>query len=728
MLPLQNSEWIKKSFNNFIVPKYRTSSLSTIQNRAQILDTENTLKCLMGMEFIEATGIIKLEKEAGILGDYVFELANKDSRVRFIGSYWEGTVDSVFGGVGVRSARIGNILEVEFYGTGLILYTAFDGNPIDIRCKIDNGAEGSNLIPTNNSNVLQRDTNPNQPIVLASGLSLGWHKVEVTQYTTNYFRILRLGIVNDRQNILVNAGTGFVGNSFQSLSAPVTTAYNAGVIGTKGARVVKYLLDNAVSQSVAECASSPSYLTNANHVNEEIIKTMYWREAGYNRGDDFSALTGNGAGRTWVARDSHHALISDSAVEYISSTPKGLRIGSDTKFLNYHFVGTGLDIVKHGITSVIDPIDVWVDGVLVGSLNSTNANNKYVIEKIASGLPYGEHIIKFLFNGADTGDFGFIEFITYQPKKPIIPDNAFELDDYCVVANFVLNSIATIGLTGPSSTSQGTIRKYSRNGISYFGTWAFSNDTGQIGGCQVYSNTTSDYYEFEFFGIGFIFRGQTSAGGSTNSTVMIDGSTNHTGLTVTGFGNFSMVQATGVMEIQDASEYRGAGLLITGLSLGWHKVRITKNDTAFFYADAFDVITPIHKVDKKFKSGSTVLGTSQVFESVKKETSVLKSGEAKAFVCFDGATGNVLKSLNVSGVLRIGAGTWFVFFEKPFKDQNYICAGAGGAGNVTLSPSANEELGKTKSGVKLLAYNTGGSLVDDGKMTMAFYGDLEDET
>jgi len=728
MLANYNQEVTLKTFNNFIAVNYVASTLTEIQNRSKILDDSKNLKCLIGFEKIEVIGVTLKINEFGPLGENVYEASNKDTRVRFVG-LWNNFSDT--NGVGAISTKIGNFIEVEFYGTGLTALVNYDANPLDVRVKIDVGVEGANIVAANNSSVIStRSLSANQPMFLTNGLSLGWHKVRIRHNSTHNFRVHGFNIINDRQNILVTAGKGYVGHILQNLAVATTTPFNAGVSGTKGARIVKYLKDTVVSQSVNESPAAPSYLTNTNHANEEEVRRVNWREYGNNRNDDFSAVSGaGGVTRTWVKSDNSHALFGATIAEYSSVTPSGVRFLANGNSLMYHFVGTGLDIIKHGVTATVDPTEVFIDGYSIGFLNATNANDRYVVERICSGLPAGVHTVKFLFNGSDQGDFGFIDFISYQISKPVIPYGALELCDYLLNANFILNTIAVNGLIGLSATSEGVIRKFARKELSYFGSWAYSPDTGQIGGAQVYSTVIGDYYEFEFYGTGFVFRGETAGGSCLDARVSIDGSTNLSALTFTGYGGMSVVnQAIGQIEIRDAGGFRGAGLAISGLSLGWHRVRITGNDANFFYADAFDLICPIYSIDKAMKKSES-LKINQEFTPVKKEITPLPTMQnAKAWVIFDGPTGKIVKSHNVSGVLNISTGQWKVFFTKPFKDKDYVMVTSAGEGDSSIaSANAYDGIFKNPNSIQIAQHNSAGTLISAGAPSLVFFGELYDE-
>ncbi len=74
--------------------------------------------------------------------------------------------------------------------------------------------------------------------------------------------------------------------------------------------------------------------------------------------------------------------------------------------------------------------------------------------------------------------------------------------------------------------------------------------------------------------------------------------------------------------------------------------------------------------------------TALQVNGVVKATSFSGGGAAAAWVTFDGTSGSILASYNVSSVTRNGTGDYTVFFATPMPDTNYIYVGStNGDGN-----------------------------------------------
>lgn len=59
----------------------------------------------------------------------------------------------------------------------------------------------------------------------------------------------------------------------------------------------------------------------------------------------------------------------------------------------------------------------------------------------------------------------------------------------------------------------------------------------------------------------------------------------------------------------------------------------------------------------------------------------LKKRVAKAWVNFEGSTGNILSSFNIASLTRVSAGEYDIVFTVPMNDGNYVIVSSGGNPN-----------------------------------------------
>ena len=99
-------------------------------------------------------------------------------------------------------------------------------------------------------------------------------------------------------------------------------------------------------------------------------------------------------------------------------------------------------------------------------------------------------------------------------------------------------------------------------------------------------------------------------------------------------------------------------------------------------------------------------------------------GSAKAWVNFNGSSGAIRTSYNVSSVTRTGTGDYTVNFTSAFADANYsiLAVGSMGAGYSEPRIMGNTTTSPTTTSCRLLAYNlTGGSVFDPVIACAAFF-------
>jgi hypothetical protein len=533
-------------------------------------------------------------------------------------------------------------------------------------------------------------------------------------------------VLNQSSSLTIPSGQAFIGNKKESLALATTSAYNAGIVGTKGARVSKYLLNGAISQVVRECAATPSYYPNANHADEEVVRRINWREFGANRGDDFSTLSTVRAA-AFTLDDGTTTLVGSGVIQTGSDMFVQNAAGD---FYTITFVGTGLDLIILSSTTVGGA--VYIDGVLIsGTINTAWAINKNSI-KICSGLPYGTHTVKFV---RDAIAFMAIsDFIIYQPKAPTLPVGAIQIADYNVMADFVFNNTTA----SAQRVSSGVLRKQNAREMTCVGaSWLVAGiDPGFTSGININTGTTAGaYLEYTFYGTGFDLRTTQTSSCSNNISVSINGVAATTanypsmvaGVYNGGIGTMpTFSTSTGVLGTQSATTSYSSSLAISGLPLARYTVRLTQNTAlVVFIIDAFDIITPIHINHPTLKIGSLSLLDNKMIQALALPVSGPDLSKAKAWVLFNSGTSKIEASHNVSQILSTSTGC-NIYFSKPFKSRAYIASGSSGGsplGNFLLDSAAS-----TPNHGVFQQYNSASALVAvAGYVTVVFFGELAED-
>ena len=710
---LGGNEWAREGFNQYVITEKVDAPNTQIEGRDQV---SNALKPVMGIERVSAVSLNLMDKEFGPNGENVYSIDNDDSRIRIVGESWVANVDH---GTHIQGSAINDFMEVTFYGTGLNLLVLLTATSRDVRPTIDGGAEGANIYSSHSSVLASRSYATNQVLSVASGLTLGWHTIKLRIATATGTPIYGFEFLNERADVGVAPGNGFDGHQKQSIASLTTSSYNAGVVGTRGARVLKYIKDGAVSQAVQEVGSQLNF-GSADHSNEDILKRINFREFGVNRGDDFSTLTGPSSDRAFTLDDGTTTLVGDDV--FLSSYNGIEGVGSEGGGVNQHtltFVGTGLDVFLSSDGSD-KSWNMIVDGASIGTISRNTFANDAVV-KIVSGLPYGTHTVKFLTNSASNGP-SVIDFIIYGPKKPVLPAGAVEVADYNVLGDFSANTNENNGFI-----SQGVIRKVCAREMDYHGTWSINLDTpNRETGFLVFTSTNSDYIEYTFFGTGFDFKAIPSSGGDAALVqVTVDGGTDFSLYASTTSTNTSFVAATGVYDLQGAGSTTDiASLTINGFDLDVHTVRFAKTGGGALRLDALDIITPVHINDPSFKVGSKSLDDSRKLSPIEEEIAKKDWSKAKGLIHYDTANDRVLMSNNISAVIDRGAGQWNIYMKHGMKTMEGLIA------IPMSSQSTNRTMyygALSKSHFEVFSKDSGGSASDPGKFAIAVFGELENE-
>jgi hypothetical protein len=719
--PIALKELFKAGFEDFVIPSYEDAPFTTIQNRAKVT---RSLKAIAGIERVMVKSINRLEKEFGPNGEQVFEADNKDSRIRFVGNW---SVDSASNGsypLTPSTSDVSGFVEITFYGTGLNMLARVTGGATNFVANIDGGSDTANFMPNMSAVLTGRNYSVNIPLNVASGLTLGWHTVRIRKtdvistLATHGFEIL-----NQRTDLAVYPGAGISQGAFTGLSSLSTSAFNAGISGTKGARVVKYIENGSLSQAVQEVDATAKYLTNTDHTNEEVVRRINFREFGANRADDFSTLAGVGSNRAFTLDDGTTTLVGSNIFSGSFYGTEGVAFVNPS-FVTITFTGTGLDIFG-GIGPVTGSMPLLVDGVSAGSLNLPSTQTVGLI-KICSGLPYGTHTVRLSYT---SGSVAFFDFLIYQSKKPSIPAGAFEVADYNVMANFSFGSSIT-----EDTPSAGILRKAHTREFTFVGTWAIAQSTISPTGFGITSSTAGSYAEYTFFGTGFVYKFGNNAA-AQSQTVSVNGSTNLSTFTtaLSATAGLSFTASTGVITGTPAASIANNQLQVSGLPLGYHKVRVAWTSGVIISPYAFDIITPIHINNPTLKIGSQSLKSAIKYSPEKVQSNVGPDlSKAKAWAVFDGSGQSIHKSYNISAILRNTTGQYTVFFEKQFKDRYYTVSYQGATSQSFISipgaaSGANPE-GKRQNSFTFSTTNTTGSVNDAGELSsIIFFGELIDE-
>jgi len=466
----------------------------------------------------------------------------------------------------------------------------------------------------------------------------------------------------------VGAGGTGVGSLSVSFTATTTSTYLYVSVGDN-VDLVEY--DNI---SVKESAYNFLALDDTDHTNESLTRKINYTEFGRDRADDWSTIGAGSNYRSFVLDDGTTTLVGNNVVS--AGAQKGFRNTENTGYFTLTFVGTGLDVsrIAHdtlGGASDADVTDVVIDGVVVGTSQTILAGKN--ITKICSGLPYGTHTVKFDLNGEGGRDVYYEDFIIYGPKKPELPENAVEIAEYNVLADYAALSSTEHDVN--EDMSVGVMRKSStREGISVGGGWSSGNhdDANLIDFWGVYTSTNGDYIERTFWGTSFDWRiwGQ-SAGNTGDFQASLNGNTDFSSYTTSTIGSeVSFTAATGTYN-GTVSNNGVRGLSVSGLPLGLHTVRFTKLNGSRMFAGVLDVGTPIYSPHLTF--GSRSLKDLRNFDSNKEANKEIK--RTNVDTSFSGSNLLIKKSEGIAQIYRTGTGIYLICMEEPFNDPHYQMQG-----------------------------------------------------
>ncbi len=350
------------------------------------------------------------------------------------------------------------------------------------------------------------------PVV--SGLSLGVHTVKIRNASASYTdTIYGFEILNESTSLSVPTGSAFVDRKKVVHNALISESYDSGfesgVLGTKGGHVLTYLKsDGNIGKAITPTDISTLYTTNVDHSNEEMIRKYHWREFGCGRADDFSMFPITGSNFAAFTLDDGTTTLTVATGNANSANGDGIVIGNASGELTFTFVGTGVDVIglyDYGNAGTFDAATYYIDGVSVGTQVFNGAFE--AIYPIASGLPYGTHILKIKNPASFAGQVRIVGgFKVHQPKVPNLPVGAIKLSSYCLLASYIANTS-----NGDEYLGVGVLRKQIMREFSYQGSnWIFSafpsSVTSQASGWHLYNPVNGDSAELTFIGTGIDWR------------------------------------------------------------------------------------------------------------------------------------------------------------------------------------------------------------------------------
>lgn len=743
------NDWASQGFAAFIAKKFVTAPNTAIINRAPVLDDANTMKVLPPQERIMVRSISMLKGEMGPNNDPVWEIQNRDTRIRFVGYSW--ITDSSISGARAskQSGETTAFAEVTYYGSGLIMLMALGGSGYNITQSTDGGSTTTILSAATFSSVLaSRAAATNQPVVITSGLTVGWHTTRIN-FDTSSFSVYGFDIVQARTdlNLVVAAGDSFAPVGKNSIPSALTAPIKKNYTSTKGGRTIVYSLNGAVGQAVTEVDSTPKYLTNADHTNEEVVRIIHPREFGGQLTTDFSTLTTSSSNRLFALEDGSFAAIgSNAAIASVNGYEVLDGVNANTDGFWIIFVGCGLDVTATMADTSIRDFAITVDGVSVGTSTTSGFLGSKKM-KICSGLPFGTHIVRF--TRTANGSHKVFEFIIYQPKKPTLPAGAQQLADYCVPADFVLQTAAT-GLR----VSTGVIRKQIlyregvyRNGTTGTTDWTIGGyNANYDNGQTAVTNKLGASLSVTFTGVGFDFR-TTVGSGYAGFSIAINGVAvnssypNAANIDVATYGgtNFGGMGAGVAGKLSSASTANlacagtgnaCAGFMLNGLPHGTYTVTFTNTgSSATVEVQSLDVITPMWSYKTNMIGQS--LTDLRNFDPRSDKPGIINDFNPKAILVYDRANSKIKYSKNVKQVSTAGnqtTGDFSVHFEKPFKDEDSmaITYGTGNIGDVNADASGLSHVFINRNFVRLHAVQAT-TANNVNHCCVLVHGELEDE-
>ena len=739
--------------------------------------SETDVKPSWGIERIPFNGIVELDDETGDDGAVAHALNTGDPRIRFVGTGWQVATDD--SSSKPETNVIGDYIEFTFFGTHLNLLCRPEIN--NVWSAVVNGGTPFDIQPTFQQSSILNSRNVKTNIIVPVAIPTEaprMHTVRIIRSTQSAAdqRLYLYGceLINEKADtttdIDISDGDIFsdgyryrVENGDANDSLPPIIP--DGMLSDRGARVVTYLdpADGTFGQVIQNVDSAQANFASTDHSNEDIIRRINFREFGAN--NQFATLgdnSGSAANLAFTLDDGTTTLVgvgvyvipgTNSPGNYVSI---GAIIAANQRSLTFTFVGTGLDVLWKKSGALINDFDVSVDGLSIGQISQTVSFDG--ILPIVSGLAYGTHTVRFINAGNNENDAGITDFLIYGSSKPTIPAGAVEIADYNIMADFVGTVGSTTATLNRDRIGTGTLRKMSTREFLYLseGISGPDLDVAAISGYQINLENGNVPFFYTFYGTGCEFRFSTRANKILNFFIDQPTATGETAtpLTLTQDNFFSPASGQTFVIADNASgthiastipvttngqvtitgtPLANAGFRVTGLPLGVHTISAQgRSSSMAFRPRCVDVITPIHYQEDTLKVGNSGIGDVRPdFANIAAEAEVINNlGEAKAWVNYDTNTNTIASSYNISAIVETSGGQRvIVYFDKPFKDNSYICCPAiEPSGNTSAATiqidrqpgQAGTRDSKTAGGCTLLSNSI-------GTFTCSFFGELIDE-
>lgn len=634
-----------EGFENYLSETSKISvPFTQIQNRAKIINLAADGGVRFGINRIMTQQIKKAQGEFGPNGENVFKVSgDKFDQIRFVGN-WVNNNNLYGQDIGPTGNVISDYAEITFYGTGLNVLALVYPVIRNFTAQVDGGSVSAPISATSSDILGGRNYNKNTIIPLVSGLSLGIHTVKIG-YSGGGCEVMGFETLNESAQLDVRPNTAYIKGEAVSI-AQQSIDFNSnftnvlGSAGTKGGRVLVYS-DNqgVVKKDIQYVDTTPQYLALADHSNEEIVRTINWKEFGAGRSNDFSALS-SVSDRAFTLDDGITTLVGSSVKSDDSNIGLGyLQLTSGGGFSTLTFVGTGLNLQYYVEVSGFDRDieEVWIDGVNVGGITGFNptTNNMSGTVEIVSGLPYGTHTVKLVNSLGPHHSFGINSFTIYQPKTPILPANSIELSMYNIMADYIPPALGGVAEVGTGSLRKAGVREFIYvDGTGGTVNWQFNGGDSPLPnnsniGFELSTDRLNAYMEYTFFGTGFMFAMDSGPNVSSDIRVTLNGLSAIT-------SNFSTLQASangtgvtydivtnGSFDFNDATTERDNNISLYNLPLGLYTVRLTNNNSGnYIQSQGLDIITPIHSVKQNnptiqnaIEVGSQAISDSRNFKS-----------------------------------------------------------------------------------------------------------------
>jgi hypothetical protein len=147
-----------------------------------------------------------------------------------------------------------------------------------------------------------------------------------------------------------------------------------------------------------------------------------------------------------------------------------------------------------------------------------------------------------------------------------------------------------------------------------------------------------------------------------------------------------------------ATNPSGGGSFVTSQNIGSQSVNYASSAGSAEYASsagsagsAGTVTNGVYTTGNQTIDGIKTFTSGVRFNDGTSQTTT--AGVAKAWVNFDGRTGAIRASFNVSSVRRDGVGTYTVIFSTHMPDMNYVFVGSAGSGFVSTNGLATNYAG-----------------------------------